>query len=112
MEFTESGGVGIVVKQAPGGKVGFWVCDTGPGVPDDRRQAIFEEFEQVDGSMTRRHEGTGLGLAISKLLVELMGGNLQLERSGPDGSIFSFSIALPSADPSGRGFRRRGPSRN
>ena len=100
VKFTESGGVGIVVKQAPGGKVSFSVCDTGPGVPDDRRQAIFEEFEQVDGSMTRRHEGTGLGLAISKLLVELMGGDLRLERSGPDGSIFSFSIALPSADPS------------
>ena len=109
VKFTESGGVGIAVKQAPGGKVSFSVCDTGPGVPDDRRQAIFEEFEQVDGSMTRRHEGTGLGLAISKLLVELMGGDLRLERSGPDGSIFSFSIALPSAAPSGRGPGDPGP---
>ena len=98
MKFTENGGVGIVIRQAQGGKVQFSVCDTGPGVPEDRRQSIFEEFEQVDGSMTRQHEGTGLGLAISKLLVELMGGDLQLERSGPEGSVFCFSIALPPAE--------------
>jgi signal transduction histidine kinase/CheY-like chemotaxis protein len=98
VKFTEMGGVGIVIRQEQGGKVHFSVCDTGPGVPEDRRQSIFEEFEQVDGSMTRRHEGTGLGLAISKLLVELMGGDLQLERSGPEGSVFCFSIALPPAE--------------
>jgi signal transduction histidine kinase/CheY-like chemotaxis protein len=100
VKFTENGGVGIVIRQAQGGKVHFSVCDTGPGVPEDRRQSIFEEFEQVDGSMTRRHEGTGLGLAISKLLVKLMGGDLELERSSPEGSVFSFSITLPPTETS------------
>jgi CheY-like chemotaxis protein len=95
IKFTERGGVGITVKglSSPG-DVCFSVCDTGPGVPEDRRESIFEEFEQADGSYSRRHEGTGLGLAISKSLVALMGGELRLERSGPDGSVFSFSIKL------------------
>jgi signal transduction histidine kinase/CheY-like chemotaxis protein len=99
VKFTETGGVGIIVKSLAGGAIGFEVCDTGPGVPPDRRQSIFEEFEQVDGSRARRHEGTGLGLAISRLLVELMGGELRLAKSGPGGSTFCFSIALPAAEP-------------
>lgn len=98
VKFTERGGVGIVIKKNADGTVYFGVRDTGPGVPVDRRESIFEEFEQVDGSMTRRHEGTGLGLAISRLLVELMGGALRLEQSGPEGSVFSFAIALPPAE--------------
>jgi CheY-like chemotaxis protein len=76
------------------------VMDTGPGVPSDRRVAIFEDFEQGDGSNARHFEGTGLGLAISKRLVALMGGELTLSDNPGGGSIFSFAIRLPSvADP-------------
>jgi CheY-like chemotaxis protein len=76
------------------------VMDTGPGVPSDRRVAIFEDFEQGDGSNARHFEGTGLGLAISKRLVALMGGELALSDNPGGGSIFSFAIRLPSvADP-------------
>jgi CheY-like chemotaxis protein len=80
--------------------VSFSVCDTGPGVPIDRREAIFEEFEQADGSSSRKHDGTGLGLAISKSLVQLMGGVLNLEHSGSNGSTFAFEIVLTGAEPS------------
>ena len=101
VKFTENGGVGIAIRQAPAGKVLALRCAIrGRAFREDRRHAIFEEFEQVDGSMTRRHEGNGPGPGHIQIAVELMGGDLRLERSGPDGSVFSFSIALPSADSS------------
>ncbi len=99
-KFTERGGVGVMLKAPTAGRVSFAVCDTGPGVPVDRREAIFKEFEQADSSSSRRHEGTGLGLAISKSLVQLMGGVLNLEHSGPEGSAFAFEIALTGVESS------------
>jgi len=64
VNFTEKGGVGVRVGPSGAGVLRFEVEDTGPGVPAAAREAIFEEFEQGDGSATRRHGGTGLGLAI------------------------------------------------
>jgi signal transduction histidine kinase/CheY-like chemotaxis protein len=100
IKFTERGGVGVILKAPSAGRVSFSVCDTGPGVPIDRYEAIFKEFEQADSSSSRKHEGTGLGLAISKSLVQLMGGVLNLKHSGPNGSTFAFEIALSGAGPS------------
>ena len=74
----------------------FQVKDTGPGVPLDRRAAIFEDFEQGDGSNARHYEGTGLGLAIAKRIVALMGGELTLADNPGGGSIFAFAVALPA----------------
>ncbi len=99
IKFTDHGGVGVIVKARSADYVSFSVVDTGPGVPSDRREAIFKEFEQGDDSFSRKHEGTGLGLAISKSLAQLMGGGLALERSGPNGSAFAFEIALAAAEP-------------
>ncbi|MBB4198736.1 CheY-like chemotaxis protein [Rhodoblastus sphagnicola] len=94
VKFTEVGGV--AVEAAPGceDRLRFSVFDTGPGIPESRRRAIFHDFEQADGSSTRRHEGTGLGLAISRRIVQHMGGKLWLEDSGPRGSRFCFEIPL------------------
>ena len=78
------------------GRVRFQVKDTGPGVPPDRRAAIFEDFEQGDGSNARHYEGTGLGLAIAKRIVALMGGELTLADNPGGGSIFAFAVALPA----------------
>jgi signal transduction histidine kinase/DNA-binding response OmpR family regulator len=97
VKFTEQGGVGVRVMGQPDGSVRFSVADTGPGIPFERRQTIFQDFEQADGSASRQHEGTGLGLAISRRLVALMGGELRLERAGSEGSIFAFSIAMEPA---------------
>lgn len=99
VKFTEEGGLGITVKPAENGMLRFEVTDTGPGVPLARRAAIFEDFEQADGSTTRCHEGTGLGLAISKRLAERLGGSLILaETADGRGSCFILSVPLAAAD--------------
>ncbi len=95
VKFTSAGGVGLRVTKSED-KLEFAVIDTGPGIPEQGRQAIFAEFEQGDGSTTRRHEGTGLGLAISQRLAEAMGGSLRLVGSSSEGSTFSVCLALPA----------------
>jgi signal transduction histidine kinase/CheY-like chemotaxis protein len=99
VKFTDWGGIGVSVSCPSTGVIDISVADTGPGVAEGRRAAIFEEFEQADGSATRRHEGTGLGLAISKRIVERMGGTLRLNCPSTGGSVFHFSV--PLADGSG-----------
>ncbi len=67
------------------------VRDTGIGITKDRQKAIFEPFNQADGSTTRKYGGTGLGLAICKKIAELMGGNVWAESEVGKGSIFHFT---------------------
>ena len=78
---------------------GPWVYlrveDTGPGIPADRQEAIFEPFVQVDMSLTRAHGGTGLGLAISRRLARLMGGDVTVWSDEGVGS--AFFVWLPAA---------------
>jgi signal transduction histidine kinase/CheY-like chemotaxis protein len=75
----------------------FSVRDTGIGIPDDRRERLFQSFSQVDVSMTRRFGGTGLGLVISKRLAELMGGTMWVESEVGKGSTFHFAIGAQAA---------------
>ena len=97
VKFTDSGGIGVIVEQGEGADIRFKVLDTGPGVPPERRAAIFEDFEQGDGSHARRFEGAGLGLAISKRIVSLMGGELTLSDNEGGGAAFAFCVPLPKA---------------
>ena len=77
----------------------FTVSDTGIGVPEEKRAAIFERFEQADGSLARRHGGTGLGLAIAARLVGLMHGRIWVESEVGQGSRFHFTVCLKPAQP-------------
>ncbi len=98
VKFTETGEVllRIVTKHETPRMVTleFSVSDTGAGIAPDRLDAIFKKFSQVDGSTTRQYGGTGLGLAIARNLVQLMGGDIQVESTVGKGSRFFFALTL------------------
>jgi PAS domain S-box-containing protein len=99
IKFTEEGSVALDVTPSAGGMIRFAVRDTGPGIPADQLQAIFERFRQIDGSSTRKHGGTGLGLAISSELVRLMKGAIGVDSTVGTGSTFWFELPLRLARP-------------
>ena len=100
-KFTESGSITLQIKQEQvignNVKLSFSVIDTGIGMTNEQLNVLFTAFTQADGSITRKYGGTGLGLVISKSLVELMGGELQVESEFGKGSRFYFSLMLPIA---------------
>jgi PAS domain S-box-containing protein len=97
-KFTREGNVRllVMVKQADSQKAQVYVevLDTGIGIPDDKKESVFESFTQADSSTSRKFGGTGLGLSISKKIVEACGGQLQLESKTNQGSRFYFTLHL------------------
>ncbi len=77
----------------------FAVADTGIGIAQSQMEQIFQPFYQADGSNTRRAGGTGLGLTICRQLVEMMGGELNVESRPGAGSVFSFRVRLEKTPP-------------
>ena len=98
VKFTERGHVKLMVSQVSReegvASVHFRVVDSGIGIAKENQQAVFEKFQQADGSTTRKYGGTGLGLAICSSLVEVMGGNIRLTSEPGLGSCFEFTIPL------------------
>jgi DNA-binding response OmpR family regulator len=100
LKFTPEGGsVRVTLKyiqqegSAPGSRAEIRVGDTGPGIPDENLDKIFDRFYQVSGSDSRGHEGTGIGLALAKELVEFYRGEIRVESSPGQGS--TFIVDLP-----------------
>lgn len=95
IKFTRTGTIRIRLYCLDAEHWAIEVTDTGPGIPKEAQQYIFEPFRQVDGSITREHGGTGLGLSIVKHLTDLLGGQVMLESQIGQGS--TFTVVLPLA---------------
>jgi CheY-like chemotaxis protein len=93
--YTELGTI-TVEARTEGRQLLVTVADSGPGIPEEYLEKVFESFYQVDGSLSRRHSGAGLGLAISKHFVEMHGGRIWVESQIGVGSRFCFSLPLLS----------------
>lgn len=95
IKFTETGGVSIIVEPGKNeNEILFQVRDSGIGLEPQDQQRVFLDFEQADGSSTRKFGGTGLGLAISKRIVERMDGHITVDSEPGAGSTFSFTVPL------------------
>jgi signal transduction histidine kinase/CheY-like chemotaxis protein len=91
--FTEHGGALVKVAQ-DGPSVIVTVSDTGPGIPKEDQERIFEPFEQYDGGTARAYGGSGLGLAISRRFVEMHGGRMWVDSEPGQGAAFSAMLPL------------------
>ncbi len=100
IKFTSVGSVHLeVFKTKQLGKdmeLTFFVRDTGIGMSVEDMDKLFQSFTQVDGSITRTYGGTGLGLYVCKQIVELMGGNIEVESEKGKGTTFIFTVKMKS----------------
>ena len=96
VKFTPGGGRVTVSCSVEDDVGAITVSDTGPGIPADKFEAIFEPFVQLGRSLTTQLQGTGLGLAISRDLARAMGGDLAVSNTPGGGA--TFTLSLPSAE--------------
>jgi signal transduction histidine kinase/DNA-binding NarL/FixJ family response regulator len=105
LKFTDTGAVRISVRLASDQipipdhpfQLLFSVSDTGIGITDEQMKRLFQPFSQATAATSRKYGGTGLGLVICKSLVEVMGGNIQVESKTDQGSTFSFTVTTQIA---------------
>jgi CheY-like chemotaxis protein len=101
-KFTQNGRIVLRVRHQAttdeSGRLCFEVEDTGIGIPADKQALVFEAFQQVDASTTRRYGGAGLGLAICVQLVKHLGGSISLNSREGVGSTFSFDVVVRRAN--------------
>jgi len=101
VKFTDAGEVRLRVLPAPSGALALRFCvhDTGIGIAPHRHKDLFQDFSQIDGTITRRYGGTGLGLAISRRLAEGMGGAIWVDSALGRGSVFTLELPFAVAEP-------------
>jgi signal transduction histidine kinase len=93
IKFTDTGEVRVTAK-ANNGRFAVSVADTGPGILEQEQTRIFDQFHQVDSSLTKAKGGTGLGLAIAKQIVEMHGGRIWVESTMGKGSTFQMELPI------------------
>jgi two-component system, OmpR family, sensor kinase len=98
VQHTSRGAEVHLGSEVSDGKVRFWVRDSGPGVPPDEQQQVFERFTR--GRSQRRSEGSGLGLAIVKAIAETHGGEVQVASRFGAGA--TFTVVVPTRGPDAR----------
>jgi len=91
VKFTEKGDITVKAWQA-GNMVSISVKDSGIGIEKKNFELIFEEFQQIDSSNTRKYKGTGLGLPIARRLARMLGGDLTVDSEYGKGSTFTLTI--------------------
>jgi signal transduction histidine kinase len=92
VKFTPEGGSITVLCGRREQTVTIAVRDTGPGIPEDKLEAIFDPFVQLGRTLTSKHEGAGLGLAISRDLARAMDGDVSVESVEGEGATFTLSL--------------------
>jgi signal transduction histidine kinase/putative methionine-R-sulfoxide reductase with GAF domain/HAMP domain-containing protein len=98
IKFTDKGSV-VIRATADAAQFAISVSDTGPGISEADQHRIFEEFQQVDSSDTKRQGGTGLGLAISRKIVHLHGGTITVSSAVGQGSTFRVVVPVTVTEP-------------
>ncbi len=95
IKFTDQGQVVVKAQQLNNPEeLTITIADTGIGIPEEKRDRIFESFEQGQGFAAREYGGVGLGLSVTKKLIESHGGNIWLESIVGEGSQFSFTMPV------------------
>jgi signal transduction histidine kinase len=97
LKFTPPGGRVTCEAKAQGDRATISVSDTGIGIPKEQLSRIFDRFYQVEESLTRGHEGMGLGLAIVRGMVDVCGGEIQVDSREGQGTIFTFTLPLDNS---------------
>ena len=103
-KFTETGSIRVNLETTSANssfELKFSIQDTGIGIPESAKNKLFQSYEQVDNSTTRKYGGTGLGLSICKHLAELMEGEIGIDSSAGEGSTFWFTIPAQPASNNG-----------
>lgn len=94
VKFTESGKIGIEIKETGREMISLIVSDTGIGIPREKQQIIFEFFRQADEKVYINYGGLGVGLALSKKLADVMKGTIEVQSEPGKGSSFIFSLPV------------------
>src|SRR5690606_17603234 len=98
-KFTEQGSVVLSIRRHDEQSISFAVRDTGIGISEEQKEAIFEAFRQADGTTNRRYGGTGLGLSISRELAQLLGGTIEVSSEPGRGSLFTLTLPESYSEP-------------
>jgi len=97
-KFTSSGLIQLLINQSDGRNIiEFKVIDSGPGIPDEQKDHVFEAFSKTQASVDAHRDGSGIGLSLCRKISQAMGSDIELTDNPEGGSIFRFSLALDIA---------------